>query len=169
MNFVFIGYMGSGKTTLGKKVARLMNFNFVDLDQLIVEKSGMSIQELFDKKGESEFRRLEVECLNQISSLNNHIIATGGGTPCFGDNLELLKKIGKVVYIQLSKIELTKRLQESKKNERPLIKGKSNEELLEFVTQHLSSRESFYLNAEIIVKGIEQRANRLAPILQSYL
>lgn len=146
-----IGYMGVGKTTVGKKLARILSKNFIDLDKFIESKYHKTIAELFAEKGEDEFRKIEERALSEVSQIENVIVSTGGGAPCFFDNMKLMNESGLTVYIYAEPSELAARLLASK-NVRPIIAGKSPEELIPFITTHLSERERFYNQAKIIYK-----------------
>lgn len=147
-----LGFMGSGKSTLGKKLAIKLNVNFLDLDQFIEEQQEQTIQEIFKTKGEDFFREIERDCLKQVIALpDNFIIALGGGTPCFYDNMELINKSGVSIYIKYNKGILAHRLMHSKKN-RPLINNKNQEGLLEFIETTLLKREVFYDKSSIILE-----------------
>lgn len=150
-----IGFMGSGKTTLGKKVAQKTGYSFVDLDELIVREIGMSINDYFEKHGEASFREIERETLHRLGETSNTIIATGGGTPCHLDNMEWMNQHGKTIYIKLSPKALLSRLSQKETESRPLLKGKSNEELLTFITEKLEERNPFYHQAKIVFDGLQ--------------
>lgn len=155
------GYMGSGKTTAGKKLAKLLNYTFADLDEHIEKRSGRRIADIFAIEGEEEFRRLENFFLEKLCKLDNHVIATGGGTPCFGNNLKLMKQSGKVVYLQVSPAALAKRLSQSS-NKRPLLKNTDNSTLEKYISAHLAQREKFYTQSDIIVSGLNLDLKELA-------
>lgn len=146
--------MGCGKSTHGKKLAKLLGYNFIDLDDFISEKFNKTITELFNSLGENEFRKLETlafqECINNNK---NTVFSTGGGTPCFNDNIKLMKESGIVVYLKLDAKSLFKRLLNSKEN-RPLLQNKSNEELHSFISKLLLEREHFYNQADLIYNGL---------------
>ncbi len=144
-----IGYMGSGKTTVGKKLAKLLALSFVDLDVYIESKYRQTVTEIFAEKGEDEFRKIESKALIDVAQFDNVVISTGGGTPCFFNNMELMNKTGTTVYIKTDSEELAARLLASK-TERPLIAGKSEDELIPFISKHLATRECYYMNAKII-------------------
>lgn len=150
-----IGFMGCGKTTLGKKVAQKTGYTFVDLDELIVKEIGMSITDYFEKFGEASFREIERKILHRLGETTNSIIATGGGTPCHLDNMEWMNQHGKTIYIKLSPKALLSRLSQKETETRPLLKGKSNEELLAFITEKLEERNPFYQQAKIIYDGLQ--------------
>ncbi len=148
MRIFLVGYMCSGKTTLGKYIAEKLNLSFIDLDEYIVEKENQSIGEIFESRGEEEFRVLEHNYLKELSSLDNIIIATGGGTPCFSNNMSLINNAGISIYLKTSIPVLIDRLL-LMGDSRPLVKGKTRDELNEFVIPHFSSRELFYEKAKI--------------------
>lgn len=153
--------MGSGKTTAGKKLAKLLDYGFADLDEHIEKRSGRRIADIFATDGEEEFRRLEHFYLEKLCQLNNYVIATGGGTPCFGKNLQLMKNSGRIIYLQLPSAALAKRLSQSE-NERPLLKNTGNKSLEKFIEEHLAQRERHYLQADVIVNGINLDLKELA-------
>lgn len=144
--------MGSGKTSKGRKLASRLGIRFADMDMIIEEQEGMSVQEIFNIKGEDWFREKEMEVLHQLGGLNEDIIiSTGGGVPCFNNNMEFINSTGNSVYLKMSPEALVNRLSESKKPVRPLLIGKTKEELLEYVNIKLSERESFYLQSKQVV------------------
>ncbi|MEA1876122.1 MAG: shikimate kinase, partial [Bacteroidota bacterium] len=142
-----IGFMGSGKSTLGKQMAKAWEFKFIDLDLYIADIFGMSIPELFDKFGEKGFRTRESQALKEVLAQNQpYILSLGGGTPCFSNNLSLIKEKTQSIYLKLSPEELTRRLLRSP-NPRPLVKKKTANELLEYIKTELPKRELFYTQA----------------------
>ncbi len=143
------GFMGSGKTTLGKLLARELNATFTDLDHLIESREKTTISELFAKQGEEGFRQLERQVIRETAGMQNTVIATGGGAPCFFDNMEIMNQNGTTIYLYLSPEALTQRLLPAR-NHRPLIAGKSEEELYNFIQTKLKEREPFYRKASII-------------------
>lgn len=160
-----IGFMGSGKSTIGKQLSKKINYSFVDLDRLIEKDNGMSISEIFETKGEAEFRKLEHNALKKVSQLQHTIIACGGGTPCFYDNMTLMKESGLTIYIKLSPKMLADRLSQSK-TPRPLLKNKSREELLSYVKDLLEKREDHYHQAGYTVLGKNLDIDGLAGFLK---
>lgn len=161
-----IGYMGSGKTTAGKKLAKLLGYGFADLDEHIEKRSGRRIADIFALEGEEEFRRLERFYLEKLCNLKDHVIATGGGTPCFGKNMELMKRSGKVVYLKMTAASLAKRLSQ-KDNTRPLLKNTGNKSLDNFIEEHLAQREKFYAQADVSVSGVSLDVKELAHQLSA--
>lgn len=146
---ILIGYMGAGKTTLGKALARELNVDFCDLDWFIEERYHRTIQKIFDEKGEAGFREIERNMLHEVAEFENIIISCGGGTPCFFDNIEFMNSKAKTVYLKASPETLFQHLKMGK-NERPLLKNKSDEELIRFITSSLEQREPFYSKANYI-------------------
>jgi len=163
-----IGFMGSGKTTTGKKLAALLGWKFEDLDKKIEEHTGLKIPEIFSNHGENYFRKVESEILRKIKDRTNTVISTGGGTPCFGDNMDYMKETGLTLYLRLTPGQLNSRLADAK-YERPLIKDLDNEGLLRFIEEKLAERENWYNRAEITVEGFDPDINKLFNLVRSEL
>lgn len=161
MKVFLIGFMGSGKTTIGKKLANYLKYEFIDLDKLIESKAGMSIVSYFELHGEGAFRELEQDILQKTEFPENVIIATGGGAPCFGDNMEWMNKSGLVAYLSLSPKALASRLEHSK-TDRPLIRHLKGDELIDFISTKLQDREVFYNKAKYVVSASDLTAERLS-------
>lgn len=146
--------MGSGKTVIGKKLSGLLGYGFIDLDDYIQGKEGKTIAEIFNKKGEIYFRKIESKYLAEvIDSNNNTIISLGGGTPCYGHNMDMIKKVKNTssVYLKASIQSLSERLI-LEKDQRPLISHIESKELLnEFIGKHLFERSSYYSQSNITV------------------
>lgn len=158
--------MGSGKSTLGKPIARALGCNFYDLDNYIEQQTGSTIAAIFEQQGEAAFRALETKYLEELSAANeNCVISTGGGTPCFGDNMEMINSLGMSVYLQQEVSVLTHRLLNSKIS-RPLIAGKTPEQLRSFIEQKLAEREPYYKRASITVADAERDASRIINVLK---
>ena len=143
---ILIGYMGAGKTTIGKALSKELGIIFYDLDWYIESRMRKSVSEIFAERGEEGFRKIEYNMLHEVAEFENVIISCGGGTPCFFDNMDYLNQQGQVVYLKASPEVLYKHLQMAKV-ERPLLKGKSKEELLTFIKEQLDKREPFYTKA----------------------
>ena len=163
-----IGFMGSGKSTAGKKLAALLGWSFIDLDERIEEQTGIAIPVLFSRHGEDYFRNVESEVLKSFESYTNTILSTGGGSPCHGDNMDHMLKTGLTIYLKLTPGQLKGRLSGST-GERPLIKDLSNGELLRFIEEKLYYREKWYNRAEIIVDGFDLDINLLHSLVKSSL
>ena len=153
-NLLFIcGFMGCGKTTQGKKLAKEMGYFFIDLDEYIANKFDKNITDLFKEIGETEFRIIESNALNEcIADNQKTIIATGGGTPCFNNNMDLMKQSGKIIYLKMTALDLFARLFNAK-GDRPLIKDKEDEDMLVYIENLLKTREFFYNQAHLISDG----------------
>ena len=143
--------MGSGKTTIGKLLAQKLCLNFVDTDHIIEIQQGMTVAEIFERHGEAAFREMEHKLLLELQNGDSAIIATGGGMPCYNDNMNIMLACGKVVYLKTSPQELVRRLILSN-SERPLINGKTKTELLQYITEELSKRTPVYSRANISVE-----------------
>ena len=152
MRIFLIGFMGCGKTTLGKKLAKHLNYNFIDLDSYIEKTTNKTITEIFENKGEKKFRIVEKENLMEVCKKDNLVIATGGGTPCFFDNMQKILDNGKAIYLKMEIEDLLERL-ETEKSQRPLIENKSAKELENFIRNKLSEREYFYKKSNYILQG----------------
>lgn len=144
-----IGYMGCGKSTLGKRLARKLSLSFIDLDAHIQSNYRKTIAELFDEKGEEGFRRIEHQALLEVADFEDVLVSTGGGAPCFFDNMEVMNRAGVTVYIKAEPEELAARLRASK-TVRPILSKKKPEELIPFIREHLAERERYYNKAQII-------------------
>ncbi|WP_221932403.1 shikimate kinase [Carboxylicivirga sp. M1479] len=147
-----IGFMGSGKSTLGKRLKSELGWDFLDLDDYFEDRFNTSIKQYFAEFGEEAFRKAEQQMLAEVSHKEKVVIATGGGAPCYFDNMQVMNKSGLSIYIKLSINTLANRLS-SAKQVRPLIIGKSGEELKEFISTKLAERESYYNQAQIIADG----------------
>lgn len=156
-----IGFMGSGKSTLGKKIATMIDFDFIDLDEQIIKRTKMNIADYFEKFGEDAFRQIEKEELHKLLEHEDVIIATGGGTPCYYDNMEWMNQHGKTVYLKLPAKALVTRLTQNEVNTRPLLKGKSKEELLMYIDSTLKERAPFYEQAKIEFNGLQSNSKDL--------
>jgi shikimate kinase len=154
-NIIFIGFMGAGKTTLGKKVARRLSLPFVDVDAEIEKRIGLSIPQIFETYGEAHFRALERTFIHNIAPDFQAVLSTGGGLPCYQNNMEILLKLGQVFYLRRSAKELVNRLSKNKA-QRPLLADLSDDEMLDFVNQKLEEREKFYKQAHWIPDRTQQ-------------
>lgn len=165
MIIFLIGFMGSGKSTIGRPLASRLNCKFIDLDLLIQESEGRTIQEIFaEVDGEAHFRELEAHYLRQCTG-DNIVVSTGGGTPCFNGNMDYMNRAGRTVYLKHEPETLTSRLINAK-TPRPLIRGKSESELLQYVQTTLACREKTYNKATIIIANPTRDIGRIVSILQ---
>ena len=145
-----MGYMGSGKSSVGKLLAKNIGWQFIDLDIFIENRYHKSISRIFSEKDETFFREIEHNMLREVALFEQSVISTGGGAPCFHNNMTLMKQTGITVYLKVPIPELSKRLETSKQS-RPLIKNKTKEELTAFIADNLKAREIFYNEADIIL------------------
>ena len=143
---ILIGYMGAGKTTIGKALSKELGVIFYDLDWYIESRMRKTVSQIFAERGEEGFRKIEHNMLHEVAEFEDVIISCGGGTPCFFDNMDYMNQQGQVVYLKAEPEVLYKHLQMAKV-ERPLLKGKSKEELLTFIKEQLEKREPFYTKA----------------------
>lgn len=160
-----IGFMGSGKSTMGSRLARKISYDFLDMDQVIEETAGMTVPDIFKEHGEKVFRKWEFDILMELCQRDHVVIATGGGAPCHGEMMSIMNNNGTTVYIKLPPAALKDRLGQSK-TERPLIKGKSEEKLLEYIRSKLKEREVYYNQASLIIDGINLGCDQLAEHLK---
>lgn len=144
-----IGYMGAGKTTVGKDLAKLMGLSFIDLDCYIEGRYHKTVGQIFAEKGEDAFRDIERRMLHEVAMFEDVLISTGGGAPCFFDNMEFMNEMGTTVYLKVSVEELAKRL-EVCKSTRPMLKGRSGDELVAFIAENLKKRTPHYMQASIV-------------------
>ena len=174
MKRIFLtGYMGSGKSTLGLRLARKAGLSFIDLDHYIETRFRKTINEIFAEKGEKEFRIIERNMLREVGEFEDVIIATGGGAPCFFDNIDYMNKQGCCIYLQTTPEILFQRLKYARSN-RPLLRDKTDSELMEFIKTNLSAREEKYKRSSIIFDtgklesydAIEKAVERLYTIIE---
>jgi shikimate kinase len=152
MRIYLIGYMGSGKSTLGRELAFRLNLSFLDMDQFIEAKYLKTVPEIFREEGEMRFREKEQACLQEISAMENVVVAAGGGAPCFFDNMELMNRTGCCVFLDVEPGELAGRLIKGNVV-RPLIQEKPEEELVQTIEGMMEKRRPFYEKARYIISG----------------
>ena len=149
MKIFLIGYMGSGKSTIASILGDILNMNVVDTDSWIEKRYGMSITDIFRDKGEAAFRAMETQCLEELlNSPDSLIVATGGGLPCYNNNIDLIQERGISVYLKLSILHIVDRIKDS---DRPLVMSMNKPQLIHYVQQHLGSRRPCYKRADIKV------------------
>jgi shikimate kinase len=144
-----IGFMGSGKTTLGKKIASHLHLKFIDMDDFIEQKEGRSISSIFEKEGEAHFRTLEHEALKELLTMENVLVSAGGGTPCYFNNMELINAAAQSVYLKVEPEMLLGRLKGAT-SKRPLLANLTTEELRLQISEKLAVREPFYLQCKVV-------------------
>jgi len=172
MRIFLVGYMGAGKTTIGKSLALRMKLNYIDTDQFIEKRYRKKVSDIFASEGESRFRDIEHRVLLEVSEFEDIVISTGGGLPCFNDNMTMMNNSGCTVYIEVSGEELADRLRVSK-NVRPVLKNRTGSELTDFVNSSLNIRKPFYEQAKIRFQVentfSENDIDKLARQLESFL
>ena len=149
-----IGYMAAGKTTVGKRLAERIGWHFVDLDDAFLQIHGYTPNEYIRQFGIDAFRRKEKYVLEDIADMSpyeNVVYATGGGYPCYEDNMECLAELGTSIYLRWEARDLAKRLMLTDLSERPVLQGRTEEELLSFISPQLAAREEYYLKADHVV------------------
>jgi len=167
MRVYLIGYMASGKTRMGQELSALKGYSFVDTDDLFEEKFRISILDFFERYNEDTFRKIEKDLLLETMNYKDAIIATGGGTPCFFDNMEIIKRSGISIYLKMDLKTLVDRLTVVKKK-RPLLKNKSKTELESFIRDQLAEREPFYSQADFIVDAEKVTANDIVRLISTW-
>jgi len=165
MIIFLIGFMGSGKSTAGKLLAKRLGYTFIDTDNRIVVRLGMSVNEIFDRLGEKSFRENEIRLLKELILQDNLVVSTGGGLPCYGNNMDLINLNGQSVYLKVSPSALYDRLS-SRKYKRPLIKDLSDTELMAFIENKLSEREEYYSRARYVVRGLDVNVEDLLKLVK---
>jgi len=168
MRIYLIGFMGCGKSTVGKKLAAQMHLPLMDLDKTMEDLEGKKIGEVFAEKGETYFREMEKNVLHETTFYTDAIISCGGGTPCFFDNLLWMKQNGLSIYLKGTPAFLHSRLRE-KKTKRPLIADMDDKQLLNYIKAKLTEREPFYLQADIIIDAQDLNIDILLSIIKNYL
>jgi len=165
MRIYLIGYMGCGKSTLGRRLAEHLNLQFVDMDHYIEMRNHKTVPQIFSEEGEAEFRDKERKALEELSEFSDIVIATGGGAPCFFDNIDLMNNSGNTIYMNIDASILADRLLKSK-TERPLIKGKSKDELVAFIDETLKKRNEFYTQAKFQITEPDMELKKIEALLQ---
>lgn len=150
MRIFLVGFMGSGKTTVGRPLAAALGLRFVDADAHLVEAQRKTVAELFETLGEAGFRALEREVLGELATRDGLVVATGGGAPCFGGNMAAMNRAGTTIYLRVSPEGLAARLKNGRER-RPLLRGKSDTELLAYIRTTLAARAEYYEQARITV------------------
>jgi shikimate kinase len=159
-----IGFMGVGKSTLGKKIASRLDLQFIDLDNFIEEIHSTTIPSIIDNFGIEQFRLWESEALKQIP-LNGVVCSTGGGTPCYFDNMRWMSEHGQTVWVHLPEAAILSRLAQGERDKRPLLRGKGDAELKTFIAATLQERNPFYKQAAIRYDAIKSNLTDLIQIL----
>jgi shikimate kinase len=164
MLIFLVGFMGSGKSTLGQRLARRLGYSFIDMDTRIEGEYGMTINEIFETLGEKAFRDMENQLLEEMFMQENAVISTGGGLPCTGNNMDLINRHGVSIYLRLEPSALINRLSRGK-SRRPLIRHLSRPELEAFIEAKLREREPVYLKAHHTVSGLNMKVDKIVGLL----
>lgn len=166
MLIFLIGFMGCGKSYVGRNLAPLLDYDYIDLDKHIEAIEGLTVKEIFEQKGEAYFRLQEKEILHTLDSKQNMIVSTGGGAPCFFDNIEVMNAKGLTIYLNRTKRLVIYRLMKGL-HKRPLLNGLSAEELEKFYDERLESRKPFYEQAKLFAgdAGVEE----IKDMIDNYL
>lgn len=166
MKIYLVGFMGSGKTVYGERLAKQLKWHSYDLDQMVEEGAGSSIAELFRSQGESYFRKLEKEALKRTAELDNAVIATGGGAPTYEDNMQWMNENGETIYLKLLPDKLLKRLKKEQ-DKRPLIQGMKENDLQQVIHEKLKARTFYYLQAHRIIDPLDVQPKELSKLIKS--
>lgn len=151
MVFFIVGYMGAGKSSVGREAARRAEMRFVDMDREVERMHGMTVTEIFEREGEVVFRKSERGVLEQLAATDEDVIVScGGGTPCQGDNMALMNAAGKTIYLKLSPAKLIKRLKPGQ-TKRPILKDMDSGQMLVLIEEMLPRREPFYMQASMVI------------------
>jgi shikimate kinase len=164
MRIFLIGFMGCGKTTFGKKLASALGYPFFDLDHQIEAQVKRSIPEYFAAHGEASFRQLESSVIQESEYPEDSVISTGGGTPCFNDNMEWMNANGLTIYLEMPPLALARRLEKGK-SKRPLLKDLDENALVRFIEDKLSERAAFYSQAKLTIDGIHVNAEAVKNLI----
>ncbi|MBT6438513.1 MAG: shikimate kinase [Flavobacteriales bacterium] len=165
MRIFLLGFMGSGKSTIGKKLASKMNLKFVDLDGFIEAEMNCSVEDAFALQGEKYFREQEEKALIKMSKQDDFVVALGGGAPCFASNFSLIKSTGISVYLQMEKVDLYNRLAANRGN-RPLLYSLNENELEAYISSSLDVREEYYNQADIVISAKDFNAERYGMLIE---
>ena len=168
MKIFLVGFMGSGKSYIGKILAEKLGFQFVDLDSIIENTEGVKISQIFEIHGESYFRKVESDCLHHLNKWTEIVVATGGGAACFHDNMSWMNENGITVYLSVEPQLLASRLA-NEVDKRPILQGKTGDELLDFIKMKVSEREDFYNQAHVKIHQTENSDDIVFEILEKIL
>jgi shikimate kinase len=169
MKVFLIGFMASGKSTVGEELANVLGYKFIDLDNFIEQKHSKTIKMIFEYYDEDHFRHIENEALREVSTIDeNIIVASGGGTSCFYNSVDFMNSVGTTIYLRAEVTELLARLIASKKD-RPLLWGKSEEELNNYIIRVLEERSKYYEKAKITVDISSLDVTDLANTINAFI
>lgn len=149
-----VGYMGCGKTSMSKRLAKRLGMRFVDTDTMVEQIEGATIADIFRYEGEEYFRKIERQMLERsVASGDDVVVSTGGGLPAWGDNMEYMNRSGKTIYLRRSAEQIASRLSPYGRQKRPKLRGLNDEELIRFMRENMAEREPFYAKSHLVVDG----------------
>ncbi len=166
MKIFLIGFMGAGKSSLGKKLAARLGLSFLDTDSFLESKQGRTITEIFEQEGEGYFRKLEAEYLRELADIERVVVATGGGLPCYQQNMDWMNEQGVTIYLEVPEDVLVNRVL-TDNNKRPLLQGKSADQLSEYVKGTLAKRNKYYYQAQFVCHAAHPM-DELVDVLAGY-
>lgn len=170
MKLFLIGYMGCGKSSLGRKLAKRADYEFVDMDSVIEQREGAPVADIFHYAGEEYFRQKERAIIEEIGAMaGNYVVSTGGGVPTWTDNMERMNTLGQTVYLRRTAEQIASRLSPHGRQKRPKLRGLNDEELVEFMTKNMAERESFYSKATHVIECSSYSDEEIIEIILSKL
>lgn len=170
MLIFLIGYMGCGKSTIGRKLSSQLGWDLVDTDSLIERQEGMSVGEIFDRHGESYFRRLEQGVVDEmVTTGRDLIVSTGGGLPMWEDNMARINSVGETIYISRTAENIASRLSAHGRAKRPKLRGLSDEELVEFMAKNIASRDGVYREAKLIIEAVPLSDTQILDVIIDHI
>ena len=167
MRIYLIGYMGCGKSTIGRKIARFAHLDFADTDTLVERSEGSTVADIITYQGEEYFRGVEQRVLEVTASEDDIIVSTGGGLPIWGNNMERIGQLGLSVYLRRSPQNIISRLSPYGRQKRPKFRGLNDEQLLAFMTTHMAEREPVYSRADIVIDCDNMSDNDIIDLIMS--
>lgn len=170
MKLFLIGYMGCGKSSLGRKLAKRADYEFVDMDSVIEQREGAAVADIFHYAGEEYFRQKERAIIEEIGAMTgDYVVSTGGGVPTWEDNMERMNTLGQTVYLRRTAKQIASRLSPHGRQKRPKLRGLNDEELVEFMTKNMAEREPFYSKATHVIECSSYSDEEIIEIILSKL
>ncbi len=169
MRLYLVGYMGCGKSSIGRKIARRMDVAFVDTDATVEQAEQATVADIVDYAGEEYFRRCERKALDATADLPDAVVSTGGGLPVWSDNMERIHALGKSVYIRRTPEQILSRLSPYGRQKRPKFRGLDDEQLLAFMRTNMAEREPVYARADFIIDGAGRNDNEIMDAISAFL